>query len=78
MSNTADKNDEKKAELEHKVGLHDYARVGENNADYVIVGAPNVRGKRWITATHKWGGPLVSYPETEFLIHFWVPNPTEK
>lgn len=76
MSNTAEKNDEKKG-LEHKVGLHNYARVGETDAIFIIVGAPNVRGKRWITVSRQWGGPLVSYPEAEFVHHFWVPNPTE-
>lgn len=80
MSNTAEKNDEKKAELEHKVGLHSYARLGSSLRDgnYVIIGAPNVRGKRWVTVSNVNGGPIHSYPEDVFVKLYWVPNPTEK
>lgn len=70
--------EEKKAELEHKVGLHSYARLGEKAEDWIIIGAPNVRGKRWVTVAHKYGGPIMSYSEAEFVKSFWVPNPTEK
>lgn len=78
MTNTSEKNGEKKAELEHKVGLHNYARVGQTNEDWIVIGAPNVRGKRWLTVSHKNGGPILSFPEVEFIKNFWVPNPTEK
>lgn len=77
MTKTAEKNDEKKGALEHKVGLHNYARVGDKADDWIIVGAPNVRGKRWLTFSHTFGGPLISYPEAIASAHFWVPNPTE-
>lgn len=70
--------DEKKAELEHKVGLHNYASVGNTEENFIIVGAPMVRGKRWVTVGYKWGGPLQSFPEEIFLQRYWVPNPTEK
>ncbi|QIG58620.1 hypothetical protein SEA_HUBBS_75 [Microbacterium phage Hubbs] len=78
MSTTAEKNGEKKAELEHKVGLHNYAHVGSRVDTFVIIGAPNVRGKRWVTVSHINGGPISSYPEETFTQLFWVPNPTEK
>lgn len=78
MTDTTVKKDEKKAELEHKVGLHNYARVGGVAADFVIIGAPTVRGKRWVTVAHVNGGPISSYPEDTFLSLFWVPKPTEK
>lgn len=76
----SDKNDEKKAELEHKVGLHNYARVGSilRDGNFIIIGAPMVRGKRWVTVAHINGGPISSYPEETFVKLFWVPNPTEK
>ena len=77
MTKTAEKNDEKKTALEHKVGLHNYARVGTKEEDWIVIGAPNVRGKRWLTVSHQYGGPILSYPEAEFLTRFWVPNPTE-
>lgn len=77
MSNTTGKNDEKKAALEHKVGVHNYARVGTKEDDWIVIGAPNVRGKRWLTVSYKNGGPVMSYPEAEFLARFWVPNPSE-
>ncbi|AWY05896.1 hypothetical protein SEA_PLATTE_73 [Microbacterium phage Platte] len=77
MTDTTEKNDEPKP-LEHKVGLHNYARVGDKAEDWIVVGAPNVRGKRWLTFAHKFGGPLISYPESTASSHFWVPNPTEK
>lgn len=77
MSNTAEKKDEKKGDLEHKVGLHNYARVGTRDDNWIIIGAPNVRGKRWLTVSYNLGGPILSYPEVEFFKHFWVPNPTE-
>lgn len=68
--------DEKKP-LQHKVGLHNYARVGSKEEVWVIIGAPNVSGKRWLTVSHKFGGPILSYPEALFSKQFWVPNPTE-
>lgn len=70
--------EDKKPDLEHKVGLHNYARLGFGQDDWIIIGAPNVRGKRWLTVAHKNGGPIMSYPEVEFVANFWVPNPTEK
>lgn len=77
MSDKTEKNEEKKP-LEHKVGLHNYARVGGKEDYWIIIGAPNVRGKRWLTVAHKFGGPILSYPEAYFTAHFWVPNPTEQ
>lgn len=76
MTTTAEKKDEKKP-IEHKVGLHNYARVGTKDDSWVVIGAPNVRGKRWLTVSYNLGGPILSYPESEFTKHFWVPNPTE-
>lgn len=64
-------------EIEHKVGLQNYARAGSTLRDgnYIIIGAPTVRGKRWITVSHINGGPISSFSEETFLTLFWVPNP---
>lgn len=78
MTDKSEKNDEKKPNLEHKVGLHEYAVAGGTVPEYVVVGAPRVRGKRWVTVSHKQGGPVAAWPEDLFEKHFWVPNPTEE
>lgn len=78
MSDKAEKKEEKKAALEHKVGLHNYAAAGSRDENFIIIGAPTVRGKRWVTVSHKLGGMIKSFPEEIFLRRFWVPNPTEK
>lgn len=78
MSDKTGEKGEEKAALEHKVGLHKYARVGQTSDDWIVIGAPSPRGKRWLTVAHEYGGPTLSFPEAEFLKNFWVPNPTEK
>lgn len=78
MTNATGGNAEEKPALEHKTGLHNYARVGSTEEDWIVIGTPNVRGKRWLTFSHILGGPIHSYPESIASRFFWVPNPTEK
>lgn len=78
MSDTTEKKDEKKAALEHKVGLHNYAAVGSRDENFIIIGAPTVRGKRWVTVSNRLGGVIQSFPEDIFTRRFWAPSPTEK
>ena len=78
MTDKTEKKDEKKVEIEHKVGLQNYARVGDDQENFLITGAPTIRGKRWVNVSYKWGGPIQQFPEDIFLQKFWVPNPVEK
>lgn len=68
------KQDDKPKEIEHKVGLHSYARMGFTAPDWVIIGAPRVNNERWVTVSHKLGGPIHSYPEHRFVMEFWIPE----
>lgn len=62
--------------IEHKIGLHRYAMNGTTNDGYVVIGAPRVRGERWVTVAHETGGAVASWPESLFETLFWIPNPT--
>lgn len=74
MSDTTEAKAEKKP-LEHKVGAHRYAAAGTVDEVYVVIGAPRIQGKRWVTVSHINGGPVAAYPEDRFEREFWVPNP---
>lgn len=58
-----------------KIGERRYRTVGSTNGlVYVIIGSPRVKGERWLTVAPEDGGLTASYPESQFLNHFWEPN----
>lgn len=61
--------EEKKAE--HKVGENLYAQRGNTSSTFLIVGAPRVKGERWVTIAPSLGGLLQSFPEEEFERSYW-------
>ncbi|AXC37934.1 hypothetical protein SEA_JACKO_76 [Microbacterium phage Jacko] len=67
---------EKPKPIEHKIGLHRYAMNGTTDDGYLVIGAPRVRGDRWVTVAHEKGGQVASWPEKLFETLFWIPNPT--
>lgn len=70
MTDTATKNEEKK--VEHKVGEYIYAQRGISVGHYVIIGAPRVKGVRWVTIASIYGGGIASYPEDIFDQQYWI------